>query len=262
MSLRRLAWVLFSLLTVACDSGQRPAPAPAPATTQRTAAPAQVPAAATATPDVEYVERVTGGASAGDRLPMIVALHGLGDEPRSFVSVLDGFDGRARVIAPRAFDAWGDGWSWFPFDKSDSDAQRGAKILAAAERLAPAIERWVRERPTEGRPIITGFSQGGMLSFALATHHPELVRAAFPLSGSLPEPLWPAHAPTTSPRIVALHGDADERVPLGPTKSAVSALEARGWRVELRVFPGVGHQVLAAERRELFGLLREALTGP
>ena len=44
--------------------------------------------------DLYYMEVVTGGADKDARLPMIVAIHGLGDEPRGFVGLLGGLQCR------------------------------------------------------------------------------------------------------------------------------------------------------------------------
>ena len=49
-----------------------------------------------------------------------------------------------------------------------------------------------------GKVVVTGFSQGGMLSYALALHHPELIEYALPISGMLPEVLWPTTPPPSA----------------------------------------------------------------
>lgn len=254
------SWLLVVALAtsaLACDRrpepattatpSARPAPAPSVAPSTRTAA------------GVVYKELVTGGARASDTLPLIVAIHGLGDRPASFGGVFAGWSTPARIALLRGFDAWGDGWSWFPYRDGD-DAFNAAGIRGAAERVAPAIAAIARDRPTRGRPIVTGFSQGGMLSFAVAATHPELVVAAFPMSGYLPPSLTPAarRDAASLPWLVALHGGADPRVPVQSARSSVAALKRLGYRAELRVFPGVGHAVPPLERTELMGLLDSA----
>lgn len=240
----------LGLVLLACNSGPTEPARPA------TPAPASAPAATAQPVGLGVVELTTGGAAKDATLPLIVALHGLGDRPEAFAGVFDGFASPARILVPRAFDAWGDGYSWFPFRPADGDAQRAPGIERAAERVANDIAIWAKRRPTRGKPIVTGFSQGGMLSFAIAARHPDLVRAAFPIGGVLPEPLWPAlDAAKPSVRIVALHGEADERVPLGPTRRGVDALVARGFAARLESFPGVGHGIPPALRARWLELL-------
>jgi phospholipase/carboxylesterase len=105
---------------------------------------------------------------------------------------------------------------------------------------------------------VTGFSQGGALTLALATHHLDDVGAAFPIGGWLPPSIAPS-APAGLPPIVALHGEADARVPIGPTRDAIAALAVRGARAELKAYPGVGHTISAEMHRDLERLLREAV---
>ena len=52
--------------------------------------------------DLAYLEVVLGGARPEEPLPMIVAIHGLGDEPHNFAGLFDGFPECARLILPRA----------------------------------------------------------------------------------------------------------------------------------------------------------------
>jgi phospholipase/carboxylesterase len=251
--------LLLVLVLAGCDKSA-PEPAP-PVRLAPSAAAPKSPSGLRVAADLEYLELVTGGANADERLPLIVAVHGLGDTPQGFAGLFDGFDARARVALPRAPDAHGPGWSWFSYRAEIGEAELARGIDKATERLARAIDDVARTRPTLGRPIVTGFSQGGMLSFAVATERPSLVRAAFPIGGALPEPLWPASAPPKRHplRIVALHGEADTLVPLAPTRRAVDALTQRGFDTKLETFPGVAHSVPEPMRARWMALLREEL---
>jgi len=189
---------------------------------------------------------------------MIVAIHGLGDRPESFSAVLRGFDRPARVIVPRGLEPFSDGYSWFPRRGSLASDDVGQGILRAADALAALIRRLSAERPTRGKAIVTGFSQGGALTLALATRHPEVVGAAFPIGGWMPPSIAPA-AGSGLPPIVALHGETDARVPIGPTRDAIAALAGRGARAELVAYPGVGHTVTGEMQRNLERLIQEAM---
>ncbi len=245
--------LLIASLLVACDHK----PAPHPVASSR-AAPRPT---AHAAPDhtaagLAYLERVTGGAGQQARLPLIVALHGLGDRPASFVHVFDGLDTQARVVVLRAPLSFHGGYSWF---QMGDDAELAAGIHHAADQVARAMTELVQKRPTLGRPIVTGFSQGGMLSFAIAALYPDRIAAAYPMGGMLPAALRPDKRPPGSlPPVVALHGQSDPRVPIAKSQSAVAALVALGYRAELRPFPGVRHAVPYAMRHELYGLLDAA----
>ena len=73
-------------------------------------------------------------------------------------------------------------------------------------------------------------------------------------------PLWPTSGPGPQhPRIVALHGTADNAVRYEPTKEAVEDLVAKGYAVELKSYEGVRHAIPPEERTDLFDLLDDAL---
>ena len=188
---------------------------------------------ATEAAGIHYLERTTGGAAEGDRLPLVVAIHGLGDRPENFAPVLAGLHGRARLVVPRGLDPWQDGYSWFPMGSVADQAAFAQSIAAAADRIAAMIAAIARAKPTAGKPIVTGFSQGGMLSFALGVLHPDLVGAAFPVGGLLASPLLPASWPRgrAQPEIHAFHGVDDPLVPVARARSSVQGLRAIGLTV-------------------------------
>lgn len=212
---------------------------------------------------IRYLERYTGGARRDQRLPMIVAIHGLGDQPQRFVGVLAGFERPARIIVPQGLDPYHDGFSWFPIRVADQDPEGIARgMRRAAGRLAAMLTELGARHPTQGKPVVTGFSQGGMLSFALAVDHPQAIAAAVPLAGWLPPPMWPAAAPAGAPPIVALHGDADALLRIAPTREAVRHLKQVGFTVELHEYPGVRHTVSPAMRRQLYRQLAQVIGKP
>jgi phospholipase/carboxylesterase len=112
------------------------------------------------------------------------------------------------------------------------------------------------------RPVLTGFSQGGILTFAVAASRPELVTAAVPIAGWLPPALVPGALPpgAAAVPIRAFHGGADDRLPAGPTRELVERLRSLGFDAELRVYPGVPHAISAEMRRDYFRFLSEALS--
>jgi phospholipase/carboxylesterase len=208
---------------------------------------------------LRFLERVTGGAQPSDPLPLVIGIHGRGGSPEHFVHALSGFTARARIILPYAPDPYGPGFTWFP-DWQD-DAQLADGTRRAADRLAAMIRDLVAHRPTLGKPIVTGFSQGGMLSFTLAVLHPDLVAAAFPCSGFLAPPLypsaWPADAPR--PRIHAFHGTDDDTVPIALARATVKRLADVGLPVALSEYPGVRHAIPPSEQHDLIEAIEAAL---
>lgn len=215
-----------------------------------------------APPAYEAVTFVTKGAAAGDRLPLVIAIHGLGDRPDRFARALRGLDAPARVVAPAAPTPWHEGGSWFPVRARDPDIAALARgVAAAADDLAAFIRATAQQHPTRGKPIVTGFSQGGILSFAVAVRHPDLVAGAIPVGGLLPEPLYPKRPPERPVPIVALHGADDTVVAFDRAQATVDHLHSLGWPVRLVPFAGVGHAIPQPVHRAWLDTLAAACEG-
>lgn len=231
------------------------------------ASPAEKPAAVAAeagpptAAGLRYHEVIVGDANPSDPLPMVIAIHGLGDRPDNFVHVFSGWGGRARLILPEGIDPTEDGgYSWFPTRARSQDVDTlAAEISGSAKKIADAISQLQRDRPTVGKPVVTGFSQGGMLTFALAIEHPDVVGNAVAVGGWLPPPLWPKSKDDRKyPPLVALHGTADVAVRYQPTADAVDHLKGLGFDVTLLSYEGVGHAIPPPVRRDLFDRLTDA----
>jgi phospholipase/carboxylesterase len=207
---------------------------------------------------LDHLVLLTGGATASETVPMVIAIHGLGDRPESFQGLFRGYPGKLRVIVPRAPTPYGRGSSWFRIERPPGAAMV-SDMRASTEKLAALIRIVTQRYPTRGKPIVTGFSQGGMLSFALAVAHPDAIRGAIPIAGLLPKSMWPTSGKTAPIR--ALHGTADNRVPYKAAEALVLHLMDRGGDVHLTPFAGVRHQVPPPVRAALYAGI-QAWTAP
>ncbi len=208
---------------------------------------------------IYYLETVIGEAAWDDALPMIVVLHGRGGSAQIPGGPFLGLTHPVRVIVPQAPDRLGAGWEWIPVYVGQGLVDRlSATLFQAASRVAALVRRLADERPTSGRPIVTGFSQGALLTMTLALHHDDVVGAAFPLASWLPPPLEPTYLrpDLRYPRIRSMHGTADPIIPIGPTRQLFSHLEGLGYEVDLVEFDGVEHTI-SADENELFHLWLE-----
>lgn len=221
--------MLTLLLTLACAQLSEAPPPPVPQTEL-------LPGALT----------IRTGASASAPEVVVVAMHGLGDRPERFGQLFEAFATPARVFLPAAPHPYNDGYSWFTASRTD-EAAFAADLAAQADALAAQLI---------GRPILTGFSQGGMLAFAVAVRHPDRISAAYPVGGTLPASLIPDRTRLGgSAPIVALHGEADDRVDYAQTAAAIEGLKAAGFDATLRSYPDVGHTITTQMRTDLDALL-------
>jgi len=185
-----------------------------------------------------YIEYVTGGADPNSRLPLIVYFHSLGSEPRGLAKNLQDLPLRARVVMPRGNDTWGKGPAWWSMRSKTEDQHALALAMNyTARQMTNFIREIARCRPTLGKPVIVGHSQGGMMTYAVAAAAPGLVRAAVPASGWLPTELWPKKLPPT----VALHGTRDVTVAYGRTKNFLERAIEAGLPIQFIPIEGAGH---------------------
>jgi predicted esterase len=100
-----------------------------------------------------------------------------------------------------------------------------------------------------------------MLSFALATRYPERFALVLPISGGLPDALWPARAAAGAARlpIRALHGARDTIVPIEPTRELTQRLRQLGYDATLHEFPELGHSIAPEVRQQVIQELSAAL---
>lgn len=200
----------------------------------------------------------TGGASYTDRIPLVLAIHGLGDSPGGFKGLVHGFKGKARVVVPAGPIPHGRGHSWFDTKISDGKVKHydQDQMVEAADRLALLLQTLSKQYPTAGKPIAFGFSQGGMLSFLLATRHPDLLTLAIPLGGILPaeQPLPKTPSKT---RIRALHGANDTLVPTALAQASVKRLHDAGFDAAIITYPNLTHRISPEMKKELYSLLAQ-----
>lgn len=210
---------------------------------------------------IRYLEMIFGEAADDEPLPTLWILHGRGDRARVPGGPFWQLPRPVRVFVPQAPTPLGEGFSWLPYRVAEGrTAELAAALEAMAGRLAHLIDHFARARPILGRPIVAGFSQGGLLSFAIALLHPESVERAFPSAGWLPPSLVPELTdPVRFPPIRALHGTRDERIPVEPTRALVEQLRGAGLDVELTEAEGVGHEMSPGMEAQLRVWLEAAI---
>lgn len=185
-----------------------------------------------------YYEVLPEGVSPDAELPMVVFFHGRGDYPRPPKGAFLGLEAPVRLILPQAPTRLGKGFTWLPVSARNGESDALVRsLLRVSDHVAEFIQEVRWRHPTWGTPVVSGFSQGGMISFALGVYHPEVVGAAFPVAGWLPPSLrqgarWNGHPP-----IWAIHGTKDPILKYHRTENSVDEMRSRGFDVELESFP-------------------------
>ncbi|MEZ4373238.1 MAG: alpha/beta fold hydrolase [Polyangiaceae bacterium] len=252
--------LLATVLSSGCDDAKvAKVTHPSQAPSQAAGARSDFPAASAPASSLRYLSFELGGANAGERVPLLIAIHGLGDTPENFSHWLRGLDIKLRLIVPQAPTSYGHGYSWFPYRADRTQHELAEGIARSRDRLEQLVDELTRRYQFPGKPAVLGFSQGGMLSFALAAHAPERFSLVMPLGGLLPDELDPAPmtTPPSRPEVLAFHGTDDRIVPFADATRATERLSALGYEIHLHSYPGVGHQIPPDMRTAVFAKLRE-----
>jgi len=191
---------------------------------------------------VNFLEVVIGTDEVDAQLPLVIAIHGYGDVPRP-PNVMWRHRARPyRMVLPQGPTATGDGYVWSTTRVSDNNPAALAEDLRiAVASLAQFLPVLRSARPTRGSIIVTGFSQGGHVTLALAVQRPDLIGFAMPLAAWIPPSLEPGQANGTL-LIRALHPQDDERIPVAPSIALYERLQRDGWSLTFVLVPGT-HQV-------------------
>jgi predicted esterase len=167
-----------------------------------------------------------------------------------------------RAIFLRGLHPSGDplgGYSWYPDEGAfyeRPEADQAPAIRAEADRIAAFLQQLQTLYPM--KIMVTGMSQGGDLTLALAVYYPELVSLAMPCAGRLSPPMRPAQfdkPKDTLPTIHMMQGVDDEIVPVESAREAAAWLVGAGFKATLQEYPDTGHTISDAMVKDIQQLL-------
>ncbi len=254
-------WALFAILLFSyfqCDNTN----STKVAKDQDTGSPPK--AKSQSSPQLAYEEMFTGAAD-GD-LPVVFAIHGLGSKPSNFRIVFEGMETPVKVVLPQAPTAHNNGFSWFTVRVPLRESQHTLTpdVKRAASIVCQFIDDYTEKHPSKKNPMVTGFSQGGILSFAVALTCPSSVALSIPVAGMLPADIIPKQIdlPANYPPVYALHGEADDIIPVEAGRKTATALKALGLDVQFKSYPGVVHHLTIPMQQDVFAKIKEFAMKP
>ena len=135
------------------------------------------------------------------------------------------------------------GKQWFGLDfNTDGSIDRTKmpeKVALAAEHVKKYIAYWQNKLSlSDNETILVGFSQGSMLSLEIGTK--SLFGGLLCYSGSF---IKKDRSLTKDHKIMLIHGESDEVIPLESMRDAQSALIELGAKVESHISKNLGHSI-------------------
>jgi phospholipase/carboxylesterase len=185
---------------------------------------------------------------ADGRPPLLLLLHGVGSNEQDLFGLAPYLDARLLIVSARAPIALGPGaFGWFPISFTPEGIVHDP---AAAERSRALLVAFLDELVDAygvdpARRYLGGFSQGAIMSLAVALMGPERIAGVLAMSGRLPEEALAARAPDEALRglpVLLQHGVYDQVLPIELGRAARDALAALPVELEYREYP-MAHQV-------------------
>lgn len=193
--------------------------------------------------DGPRLEPANGKASA-----LVVLLHGYGANGEDLYDIAESWAPFLPDVAfvsphaPQACPMAPGGRQWFPLTMRD-DSERWTGVMAAGPDLEhfleAELERWA---VTPDRLVLVGFSQGTMMALHVGLRRKVAPALIVGYSGYL---AGTEHLGETSakPKVLLVHGTADQVLPVDSSRLAAAALTAAGVPVSLHLSPGLGHGI-------------------
>ena len=184
-----------------------------------------------------------------DKNPLLLLIHGYGSNEEDLFSFAKELPEEHYIISARApYNMQHGSYAWYAinFDAdqnkfSDNDQARNSRDL-----IANFIDELIAIYPIDTENVtLIGFSQGTILSYAVALSHPEKVQRVVAMSGYInPEILEENYLKNsfTNLKIFSSHGTADQVIPVEWGRKAKPFLENLGIKTTYKEYP-LGHGV-------------------
>ncbi len=184
-----------------------------------------------------------------ENAPLLILLHGYGSDENdlfSFASELPKELFIVSVRAPYEMQPYGNAWYAINFDAEKGKWSDNEQAKTSRDLIAKFIDEVVNYYPVAKNNVnLLGFSQGAILSYAVALTYPEKVKNIMALSGYINKDLFPENLEVSDYSnldFYCSHGSVDQVIPVDWARQTAPFLKAQNIKYTYSEFP-VGHGV-------------------
>jgi phospholipase/carboxylesterase len=184
-----------------------------------------------------------------DKNPLLLLLHGYGSNEEDLFSFASELPEEYYVISVRApYDMMYGSYAWYAinFDADENKFSDHDQARESRDLIAKFIDELVANYPIDAHDItLIGFSQGCILSYAVALSYPEKVQRVVAMSGYLNLDIATenyANNEFSKLKIFASHGTVDQVIPVDWARKAKPILDRLGIETTYKEYP-IGHGV-------------------
>ena len=184
-----------------------------------------------------------------DKNPLLLLLHGYGSNEADLFSFAEELPENYYIISARApYDMQYGSYAWYAinFDADQNKFSDNEQAKISRDLIAKFIDELIQTYPIDSDNVsLIGFSQGSILSYAVALSYPEKVQKVVAMSGYLNiEIAADDYLKNTfsNLKIFASHGTVDQVIPVEWARKTPAILENLGIALTYKEYP-VGHGV-------------------
>jgi len=184
-----------------------------------------------------------------ENAPLLLMLHGYGSDHNDLFSFASELPEQYAIIslkAPIAIQPHGNAWYPIYFDASNGKFSDTEKAIESRDLVLECLEDISNKYPIDQKNItLLGFSQGTILSLAIALSYPQKIKNVIALSGYINEDILGKQYHKndfSSLNIYASHGYMDQVIPVEWARKTPVFLNNIGIKHTYSEFP-VGHGV-------------------
>ena len=183
--------------------------------------------------------------------------HGYGSDENDLFSFASELDEKYMVISARApypMQPYGNAWYAIDFDMNGVKSSNEVEAVESRDVIAKFIDEALKTYPINTEDVtLLGFSQGTILSYAVALSYPEKIQRVVALSGYINENILAeeyAKKDFSNLKFYCSHGSVDQVIPVDFARKAKPFLENLNIDYKYSEFP-VGHGVAPQNFYEL-----------
>ena len=184
-----------------------------------------------------------------DKNPLLLLLHGYGSNEADLFSFAEELPENYYIISARApYDMQYGSYAWYAinFDADQNKFSDNEQARISRDLIAKFIDELIQAYPIDSNNVsLIGFSQGSILSYAVALSYPEKAQRVVALSGYLNEEIIVDNYKNndfSNLKMFVSHGSVDQVIPVTWAKKAPEILNALHIANEYKEYP-VGHGV-------------------
>jgi len=184
-----------------------------------------------------------------EKNPVLILLHGYGSNEADLFSFASELQNEYYIISARApYDLQYGNYAWYAinFDADQNKFSDNDQARISRDVIAGFIDELVASYPIDANDVnLIGFSQGSILSYAVALSYPEKVNKVVAMSGYLNLEIVAEDYlknNLSKLKIFASHGTVDQVIPVEWARKTPGILEKLGVNITYKEYP-VGHGV-------------------